>query len=232
VGPQLALLVGGTEPLRIDWPLWRQRYQDPALVADLELVDLQEPAAMASYLLMADDTLRAYTGEGPVVNDDKPLGFWRTREKLPASEAKRIADHFVERKVSVAAYIAGLHDPARLARAERVAKLVIAARTLSALGDWPAAAKKFEEALALSPDDANAKRGCSRAYNKLASEQYEKGHAARAERLLRDAIRLDPTFAQAHLGLAQCLERQGLDEAAREAYERAAALCPALRESE
>ncbi len=232
VGPQLALLVGGTEPLRIDWPLWRKRYQNPALVADLKLVDLQDPAAMASYLLMAGDTLRSYTGEGPVVTDDKPLGFWRTRERLSRREAKRIADHFIERKVSAAAYIAGLDDPARLARAERVAKLVIAARTLAALGEWPAAAKKFEAALAISPDDANAKRGCSRAYNKLANEQYEKGYTARAERLLRDAIRLDPTFVQAHLGLARCLERQGLHESAREAYERAAALCPALRESE
>jgi len=209
VGPQLALLVGGTDPLRIDYHLVAQRYEDPWLRADLAIVDLQDPLSLLSYLLLAGDGLEAYTGPGVVTVDNRPLGFWRFQQRLPKEEAVKITGSLVRLKESASAYLSAAPAPG-LATAERAAKQVMQARLRQSLGEWRPSAQHFERALAILPDDANAKRGCSRVYNKLAQGHFGQGRIREAERLLREAVRLDPAFAQPYLGLAECLARRGL----------------------
>ena len=220
VGPQLALLVGGTDRLQIDYDRVARRYENAELRADLAVVDLQNPLSLLSYLLMAEDALDDYTGSGAVAVDDRPLGFWRFRQKLPREEAIRITGSLVRLKERASVYLAEAAPPG-LAAAERVAKKVMQARLYQSLGEWQTAAQHFERALAILPDDANASRGCSRVYNELAQGHFGQGRAREAERLLREAIRLDPAFAQPYLGLAECMERQGLTREAEAARQKA-----------
>jgi len=234
VGPQLALLVASEERLAIDWARLVQRSGQPEVKADLALADLSDPAALVARLLMEGPAIESYTGGGQIVTDDRPLGFWQTAARLPREKAAALTERLLERKQSAADYLVNVPEPERpvvaaaVERAERAARIVIRARATQAAGDWGAAARQYETALAIDPGDASARRGAARAYNRLGEHLLLSNRLSSAETLLRKSIYFDPAFWQPHVGLAKCLERQGRLAEALAAYKRANELCPEL----
>ena len=80
----------------------------------------------------------------------------------------------------------------------------------SAVGDWPEAARRFEQAIALEPDDSRLHLQLGMVVDLMGSD------ADAALTHLRDAVRLDPMLARAHFRIATLLEQSGRsDEAIR-----------------
>lgn len=85
------------------------------------------------------------------------------------------------------------------------------AQALSTLQRLPEAREAYEQALALKPEDANARV----AYARLLTES----NPAEAERQLRSALQADPSRDEARLLLASVLESRGTQDALGEAAE-------------
>lgn len=68
-----AILVGTPERLRIDLADWAARMSEPEIREDLEVIHLADPYKLAHCLLVAEDEIDAYLGEGPVHTDDQPI---------------------------------------------------------------------------------------------------------------------------------------------------------------
>jgi len=67
------ILVGTSSPLRIDLADWRHRMARPLVEHDLERVHLANPLKLASCLLLSEDEVDCFAGDGPLHTDDKPL---------------------------------------------------------------------------------------------------------------------------------------------------------------
>ncbi len=213
--PQICLVVGSRKELRLDPAALRQRMAAPGLREDLAVVDMADPAVFLSYFLMADGALREYVGEGEISTDDRPLGFSTPVQKLPPDAALELTENLLSHKQ----VFAGLSNtPAE--RADRVARRVIRGRMLQAQRKWSAARRELDLALALSPQDANARRNAAQVYDKLAQRLYDAGKKIEAVKLLERAVQLDPTAEQPLLGLATCYEEMGMTQQARAAQRR------------
>ena len=68
-----AILVGTPGRLEIDLADWQRRMSDPDVARDLASVDLGSPYKLACSLLVSEDELYRFTGDGPVHTDDRPI---------------------------------------------------------------------------------------------------------------------------------------------------------------
>ncbi|NLH48298.1 MAG: fused MFS/spermidine synthase [Myxococcales bacterium] len=67
------VLLGTQEKLRIDWPSFVQRAELPPVQADLAVSHAAGVYSLLDSFFMDEDTVRAYTGDGPLHTDDHPL---------------------------------------------------------------------------------------------------------------------------------------------------------------
>ena len=95
------------------------------------------------------------------------------------------------------------------------------ASALAALGRYDEAAVKFEALLQQAPDNPAT-------LNNYGHCLFLMGHMDAARKVLEDAVRIQPHYAEAHFNLAILLEQSGLPTEALPAYEQAAALKPGL----
>ncbi|MBI2190606.1 MAG: fused MFS/spermidine synthase [Planctomycetes bacterium] len=66
-------MVGAPEPWRLERARVTAHLQESQVLRDLERIHVPNPDALVKKLLMRADALRAFTGEGPIHTDDRPL---------------------------------------------------------------------------------------------------------------------------------------------------------------
>ncbi|MCB9677752.1 MAG: fused MFS/spermidine synthase, partial [Alphaproteobacteria bacterium] len=67
------ILIGSHQPLRIDYAALAERMREPDVARDLHEVGIDSPEDLLATFVGADDDLRAYVGDVPVVTDDHPF---------------------------------------------------------------------------------------------------------------------------------------------------------------
>ena len=88
-----SIMVGTMQPLAIDWERLKEKMAPPRVHRSLEDIDLGNAFALLNSLVMDEETLRRYVGEGPLNTDDHPYisfvspkgyssGSWEVLEHL------------------------------------------------------------------------------------------------------------------------------------------------------
>ena len=88
-----SIMVGTMQPLAIDWERLKEKMAPPRVHRSLEDIDLGNAFALLNSLVMDEETLRRYVGEGPLNTDDHPYisfvspkgyssGSWEVLENL------------------------------------------------------------------------------------------------------------------------------------------------------
>ena len=88
-----SIMVGTMQPLAIDWERLKEKMAPPRVHRSLEDIDLGNSFALLNSLVMDEETLRRYVGEGPLNTDDHPYisfvspkgyssGSWEVLEHL------------------------------------------------------------------------------------------------------------------------------------------------------
>ena len=88
-----SIMVGTMQPLAIDWERLKEKMAPPRVHRSLEGIDLGNAFALLNSLVMDEETLRRYVGEGPLNTDDHPYisfvspkgyssGSWEVLEHL------------------------------------------------------------------------------------------------------------------------------------------------------
>ena len=67
-----SIMVGTMQPLAIDWERLKEKMAPPRVHRSLEGIDLGNAFALLNSLVMDEETLRRYVGEGPLNTDDHP----------------------------------------------------------------------------------------------------------------------------------------------------------------
>jgi spermidine synthase len=70
---QTCVLMGGLEPLRIDLDRYLERFEDPQVVLDLAVFDLDQPGALLACFVAGSEVLDVFTEGGAVNTDDHPV---------------------------------------------------------------------------------------------------------------------------------------------------------------
>jgi len=73
-------------PLRIDYNDFRSRFTRPEIQADLALIDMSDPEFFLCNLVMDEQALREFTGDGALNTDEHPLLEYLTHKYIASDE--------------------------------------------------------------------------------------------------------------------------------------------------
>ena len=152
-----SIMVGTMQPLAIDWERLKEKMAPPRVHRSLEGIDLGNAFALLNSLVMDEETLRRYVGEGPLNTDDHPYisfvspkgyssGSWEVLEHLAPHRTSALslltASSATVRKKMEVYFRAGEHalegDIMRLQNRDR------------------AAARAYQRALQANPSDRSS----------------------------------------------------------------------------
>ncbi|MGD0596348.1 MAG: tetratricopeptide repeat protein [Sedimentisphaerales bacterium] len=142
------LLAATPEPLKIDVAKLQDRLNAEPVRRDLEPYGLHTPAGFLDSFLCAEDSLRRWTGDGPVNTDDLPFTQYVTR--YSQGPAFRNAD-FIEPMEDIWPYLTNTGS-------EDSAKQLREALTLRAETNRFALTGRLDKAYAVFPDDVRCQR--------------------------------------------------------------------------
>jgi spermidine synthase len=233
------LMVGGTSPLVVDLGNFLTRAADPGVARTLREIGIPDGSALLGFHMLDHERTREYAGVGPPFHTDiypllefsAPKTLYRESAPQILSNLRRLAGRSsLSFSSTEGQKLARIHETiarqklllrmpeaalVALANAERVGGDPSALRPLRGRawndiavarareGDRLEAAAAFDRALLFTPDDPEIHLNSGLlALHGFAD--YE-----RAERHLREAVRLRPVYRDALLQLAALLARQG-----------------------
>lgn len=191
------LLLGRTDPTPVSFSRLTSFWDNKALRADFESLDVHQPQGLAAYFLLDDAVVRKL-GEGGALNtDDRTLLEYHAPQSLlaPMDADREMIAEFREGPV-----------PANLDSSETAGALQAGAITALDIGDADNA-KRFEEALASQPESAG--KFTVRGRLALIANALPKAVSS-----LNEALRLDPNSLDAMHWLAVAEHRSGEDSSA------------------
>ena len=115
------LLIGGEEPLAIDFDRMASRMSRPAIANDLAEIGLDEPIRLASCLLLDSEGLAAVTRDAPPHTEDHPrLEFTVPRYSRGLEREFENLEEMLPHRVPLASVLPGLaaEDPRRVEAAD------------------------------------------------------------------------------------------------------------------
>ncbi len=155
------LLIGTPQKLFIDIPDWQERMADPQLAEDLKLIHLDDPYKLASCLLVAEDNVRRFAGDGPLHTDDRPLLDYLTHADMYRDTLAENLRALMACRSDIAPYVrcpdgadSDGDGEQRLARWQKVAELVNRGHIAAREWDPHAAGDFYRRAHELVPRDA------------------------------------------------------------------------------
>ncbi len=225
VGPHCSLLLGTTEPLRIDYQRLGRRMKRPGVQAELKRIRMDDPAVFLNRLIAAGPAMKAFAGPGSVATDDRPLGFALTERMLTFSEGDKLAAELARIKEPPTKYLTNPGPArerilARLDRADRAARLAMIGRQAAWRGDYTKAWILLRRAMDIFPDDRSIPYDAGRAALELSKKVRDRSPSD-AVRLARKALEVAPDLAEAYVVIGQAQERLGRPDDAARAYHRA-----------
>jgi spermidine synthase len=105
-----AILVGTPGPLRIDLADWAARMSEPEIRDDLKIIHLDDPYKLAHCLLVAEDELDAYLGDGPVHTDDQPILDFLTHADVYRDTIAENLQDMLDHRADVQKYIGSIPE--------------------------------------------------------------------------------------------------------------------------
>lgn len=72
VNSQHMVLIGGPQPLRVNYALWQERIREPPVRSHLAEVHLEHPHALLSHFMLDAAALHTFVGNAPLNSDDRP----------------------------------------------------------------------------------------------------------------------------------------------------------------
>lgn len=220
VGPEFLVLVATEDRLDIDYLDLKRRMAVPRIRDDLAIIHLQDPLALLSSFLMAEESLKEYVAGATLITDDNPIGFVNASEALPRDQAMRISEGILRHRGTVLPFLRNLGPSeeeaqrvrAELARYFDASEHVIRGR-LHQRHKTPASLQRAREehqrAMVEHAGFADAKFNYSLACAELAERLLRFGDVNQAIRLLKDAVRHAPDHASHYVALGAAHEQRG-----------------------
>lgn len=148
--------------LEIDFSRLRERIERPEVRAALNEADLGDPISFVATLLLDEERLGRYVGEGPVNTDDRPLISFGDRLRsgtqtgIPATMS--LIQFYVPEGIERSLTDYGEQDRIELQRRIRARRHTLLAGIAADLGDRARALEEVRKALAADPKEPGARR--------------------------------------------------------------------------
>jgi len=154
------ILLGGPEPLRVDFDLVREKLESPEVRAALDEVDLGDAVSLLGTLALDESATAAYAGEGPINTDDRAHINFRDRLRSPAGQGGAVLlsllPHLSDRQEHVV--LATPAESRALAARFRSRERLLVGFTAWRMGDRRRAFLELRRALDADPDHRGAQR--------------------------------------------------------------------------
>ena len=161
-----SVMVGTTEPLRVNLVDLGAKFDRPAVRESLEEADLGTPLDVLSCFLLDEDSFAAYVGEGPVNTDDHPHLSFASRRGYGAEVWRVLADldrHLEEHPPALGPWLEYPDEEARLEMQPRLRawfqgkRHVLKGDMLRLSEDWAGAVAAYARALEANPRELTAR---------------------------------------------------------------------------
>ena len=212
--PDFSILIGTPEKLSIDFQDFKRRMENPAVKADLELVNMADPIALLDSFMMDEDTVVQYIGDGPLHTDNRPrMEFFGTQivntthpnilgmKKLRKSVYPLLTNTGkTEAEVNNVKYA--------LQQSFRATEYAISGQLFYIEGRFEDAIRQYNMASSINPQDDNVRWLADHVRGIMAQESVKE---------YRSIVKADPNSPTAHAGLGLAYREAGMvDEAIRE----------------
>jgi len=202
------LLIGSPQDLNIDYEMLRNRLGDERIRADLRKMNITDLASFIGKLLMADEAIAEYTKGAPLHTDDNslleysaPITLLEARSTLLLEELYHYRSNPVSMLRSLGWVEIATSIENDLPEMFQARKEVLGGFISYAKGAVQDAIKRFEDALALNPNDYDATYLLARLYNEIGERSRGAQRLAEATKAYGKSIKAVGNFIRGDMAL-------------------------------
>ncbi len=209
--PDFSILVGTPEKLQIDFQDFKRRMENPAVKADLDLVNMGDPIALLDSFMMDEDTVDQYVGAGPFHTDNRPrMEFFGAKMGNTTHPnilgMNRLRESVYPLLINTGKTEAEMNDvKGELQRYFRATGYAISGQLFYIDGRFEDAIRQYNMALSINPQDDNARWLAGYVKRIMAREVIAEYQAI---------ARTDPNSPTAHAGLGLAYNEAGMEDEA------------------
>jgi spermidine synthase len=228
--PDFVILIGTSEPLKIDYKNFIDRAQIANISGALAHDDLDGKSLLDSFM-MGEDALRSYTGDGSIYTDSRPyLGFIRAKQSVGSSRS--IIAGMAKYRERVNPYLKNYgRTMAEKTEVRKQVNLYFDATQRLIEGQIVYVAEEYEEAfgyfnrgLAINPRDRVIRYHLEVAAGLVRKEEQKE--LKQLEQVVKETLQTNPQETEGYIQLAVIYEGQGRLEESAKAIEKAIELEP------
>jgi superkiller protein 3 len=236
------LLVATPQKLDIDVESLKRKLSAPAVAADMRPWNLDDPVGVLENFVCGEETLRQWTGDGTINTDNLPHTQYETRY---SNRSQKLGGNAIAPLVeSIWPYLHNTGDESESRSLEQELALRSKANKLMFMG-------KYAEAFSLLPEDgkvtayrenrklnieyilqvADLYRDCPGMLHRTGLELFNMGRQDEAIAHYKQAVAINPDFAEAYNNLGVAMVKQGRQNEAIALYQQAIAIEPKFAEA-
>lgn len=203
---QEGVLLGSSEPQKMDFAKLKQLFDIPAVKSHLARVLIDNPVTVLSYFVMGEEALLAYTSGAPVVTDDFPV----IEYSIPRSKNRFLYEEIAklqQDQETIATYLTGVSAKEKEELEMRIKNAGLGRTSMLRgfeayrKGDYRQAFEHFSRCLELDYDQAYIKYFMKRICYRFADAYAARGKFEEARAFCLQAMVLDPDDPETHLAL-------------------------------
>jgi len=235
---EYTLMMGTTDPLRVDFVRLKARMEEPVVREDLSSVNLEDPVALVSSLVMGEREVRAFVGEGPINSDDHPyISFSEPRQRGVGAGLPNLFA-VAQARGSPLPYVVGMSsgEEVKLRAALEALAWRIRGNIFRRGGMPEEAVEAYRRALELWPEDKDSRSFMAElgegaytspyTYARVGLVYERAGRYREAVRAYRRSLEVNPKDVRVWVNLGNVYARMGKRKEAEEAYRRALEVDP------
>lgn len=235
---EYTVMVGTMGPLRVDFGRLRARMEEPEVAEDLRSVHLDDPVALVSCLVMGEEDVRAFVGEGPINTDGHPYVSFSEQRRRGTEAGLPNLLALLHARGSPLPYVTDISpEDARRLRAASDALAWRIRGNIFRKGGMPEEAEEaYRRALEVWSEDMDSesflrelRQGAyisSYAYANAGLAYERAGRYREAIRAYRRSLKADPGNIKVLVNLGNVYARLGMRREAEEAYRKALKVDP------